>query len=174
MLKSEFLHDIQPAWNHRSLLWLALELTQNDMNPIGEFGAGSGSTPFLQKYCQDANRNFISYDSNKGWAEQWGASFVNDWNQEELYVPYSVVLIDQAPGEYRHISMVKLKDLASIIVVHDAEPDYSMGYRLEEIWGHFKYRVFHKGEKIWSAAISNSIDLTKHDGTFIENFKIEI
>jgi hypothetical protein len=117
---------------------------------------------------------FYSYDSDKDWAHKWGSDWVVNWFQRRLYVPYSVVLIDQAPGEYRHESMLLLSDMAQIIVVHDAEPDESMGYRLSEIWKYFKYRIFYKGTKIWSTAVSNSIDLTKFDNTFIGDYKIEI
>lgn len=174
MVQQEFLEGVTDADNHRPLLWLALQLTVNNKKPVAELGAGTGSTPFLRQYCKDTERDFWSFDSNLDWAIKWKSEWVENWHQERIYQPYSVVLIDQAPGEYRHTSMIRLKDDADIMVVHDSEPDESMGYRLGEIWHLFKYRVFTKGDKIWSAAVSNSIDLTKHVGESIGNFKIEL
>lgn len=174
MIQSEFIKDVNDADNHRILLWLALQQTSISVLPVSEFGAGYGSTAYLQKYCSDSGRKFLSYENDAEWAEKHGSIVIKDWMSEDLYMPYSVVLIDQNPGEYRHQSMVKLKDDAQIIVVHDAEPDYSMGYCLEEIWHLFKYRVFIKGQKIWSAAVSNHYDLTKHVGEMIGDFKVEL
>jgi len=170
----EFLDGVHDGDNHRPLLLLALEITEISKNPVAEFGAGTGSTPYLRKFCEDASREFVSFDSNKEWAEKWGSEYIESWRDEKLYKPYSVVLIDQAPGEYRHESMIKLKDDAEIIVVHDAEPEPKHGYRLEEIWHLFKYRVFVKGDKIWAAAVSNSIDLTQYVDTEFDGYKIEL
>lgn len=175
MDKKSFLNEpILESENHRPLLWLALVLTEYSKSTVAEFGAGTGSTPYIRKYCQDNDRGFIAFDSNKEWAEKWGAELVDNWNKDELYTDYSVVLIDQAPGEYRHQSMIKLKDKAAIIVVHDAEPEMNDSYLLESIWGLFKYRVFTKKDKIWAAAVSNHIDLNKHEGEMIGSYKIEI
>lgn len=174
MTQSEFLKDVSDPDNHRVLLWLALELTKGNGKPVAEFGAGHGSTKYLREYCIDNYRPFLSFENDKEWAEQHGSIIVRDWVASELYGAYSVVLIDQNPGDYRHQSMVRLKDTTDIIVVHDSEPDESMGYLLETIWHNWKYRVFIKGAKIWSAAVSNHYDLTQHVGEFIGNYKIEI
>lgn len=173
MKQQEFLEGVSDPDNHRPLLWLAFELTKESKLPVAEFGAGYGSTKYLRQYCNDEKREFVSFDSNAEWAKQWSSIHTDNWLDPNLYKKYSVVLIDQAPGEYRHESMKILKEDAEIIVVHDAEPDYSMGYRLEEIWHLFKYRVFVKGEKIWSAAVSNHINLEEKTGQSIGNFKIE-
>jgi hypothetical protein len=158
------------------LLLLALELTKDSKLPVGEFGAGIGSTPYLRLYCMDNERIFISYDSNKEWADKWGSEFIDKWDAENIYSDYSVVLIDQAPGEHRHTSTASLKDKATIIVIHDAEPDHGCGYRLEEIWGLFKWRIYYKDyvSNIWSAAVSNFIDLSIYNNTTIGKFKLEI
>jgi hypothetical protein len=174
MTQGKFLENVTDATNHRPLLWLALELTKDSKNPVAEFGAGYGSTPYLIEYCKDANREFYSFDSNYEWALKWQSEFAESWLEPRLYQKYSVALIDQAPGEYRKESIKILKDDADIIVIHDAEPDYSMGYELETIWHLFKYRIITKGDKIWTAALSNKIDLTQHANTSILNFKIEI
>ncbi len=174
MTQQEFLGGVIDAENHRPLLWLALEATSVSSLPVLEFGAGTGSTDYLRKYCSDTGRRFMSYDSNEEWAAKWKSRYIKNWMDSELYMRSSVVLVDQAPGEYRHQSMIKLKDDTQIIVVHDSEPDESMGYQLDLVWPHFKYRVFIKGTKIWSAAVSNHYDLTKHVGEMIGDFKVEL
>jgi hypothetical protein len=175
MTQDEFLKDVSDPDNHRVLLWAALEMGKEcgSSGDVAEFGAGGGSTPYLRQYCKDENIEFHSFDSNKEWATIWGSIHISDWERGKCYAPYSVLLVDQAPGEYRHITIRNLKDYVGIIVVHDAEPDESMGYRLSEIWPLFKYRIFYKGKKIWSAAVSNSIDVNQLNN-YITEYKLEL
>lgn len=175
MTQAAFLNEpILESENHRPLLWLSLELTKDNPNPVAEFGAGTGSTLYIRKYCEGSKREFFSWDSNKEWAAKWKSVCVNSWLSDFLYLNYSVVLIDQAPGEYRHKSMERLKDKSAIIVVHDAEPEMDASYHLEEIWGLFRYRVFTKKDKIWTAAVSNFVDLHKFQNEIIGDYKVEI
>ena len=160
--------------NHLPLLWFSLELTKDSKLPVGEFGSGGGSTPYLRQYCKDDGREFYTYENNKVWGEKWGSTFVSSWLEQDLYRKSSVVLIDQGPAEDRHISIGMLVDKAVIIVVHDVEPENANSYMLHLIWHLFKYRILVKGPKIWTAALSNHIDLTRYDQTLIGNYKIEI
>lgn len=159
--------------NHRPLLWFALELTKDSDKPVAEFGAGNGSTPYLRQFCLEAGREFISYENNIEWGQKWQSQIVSNWLSPELYKPYSVVLIDQAPGEYRKESIRLLKDLADVIVIHDSEPVEAHGYALHEIWDLFKYKVVTKGQKIWTTALSNTIGFTPCEGMLIGNHLIE-
>lgn len=174
MTQTEFLHDVADPDNHRPLLWLALEATKDSFDPVYEYGAGNGSTKYLRKYCQDDVRELWSYDNNLEWAIQHKSIFTSSWMYDHLYRKCSVALVDQAPGEFRKYSIEQLKDKATIIVIHDAEPDESMGYELHTIWHLFKYRVFVKGKKIWTAALSNHYDLTKHVGETIGDFTVSL
>lgn len=160
MTKEEFLKDVAPWCNHRYFLWEALQATEGSDLPVAEFGSGDGSTPFLRKYCEDAGRVFISYDGNQEWADKCGSIFIPDWRPADIYKPYSVVLIDHAPGEHRHEAIAILKDLADVIVIHDTEIGAG-GYMYDKIWHLFKYRVDHLPEGAGASAVSNSLDVSK-------------
>jgi hypothetical protein len=173
MTKEEFLIDVQ-TWNdHLPLLWLALEQTKDSKLPVIEYGSGGGSTPYLRKYCLDNNREFISYDYNKEWAEKTGSTYVENWEQEIIYRECSVVLIDESPGEHRHESVLIMKDRADILVLHDVE---EAGYMYDKCWEFFKYRVnCHKGQGgAEAAALSNKIDITQWGEQVLAGFKITI
>lgn len=175
MTKEQFLADLGTWSDHRVLLWFALEATKDSPFPVCEFGAGDGSTPFIRAYCEANNRKFISYESNKEWAEKCGSEFVNDWDTANIYHEYSVCLIDHAPGEHRHKALAILKDKAQILVVHDSEVA-ATGYMLNKIWALFKYRAncrLIEGEGAEATALSNSIDVTGWLGLQESGFKIE-
>lgn len=140
MLKEEFLKDIGSWNNHLVLLWDALQLTADSQLPVVEFGAGTGSTPYLRQYCADNNRPFLSYENNKEWADKCGSTFIESWQTADIYKEYSVVLIDHAPGEHRHEAVAILKDLARIIVIHDSEINGGGNYMYSKIYPLFKYR----------------------------------
>jgi hypothetical protein len=127
---------------------------------VAEFGAGPGSTPYLRQYCNDEGREFYSFDSDKEWAGQWGSEYIVDWNEDHIYRPYSVALVDQAPGECRKISLMALKDIAEIIVIHDLEPEVEHIYGISEFLPQFKSVLWHKEQRIWTVAVSNFMDLS--------------
>lgn len=160
MTKEKFLDNMGTWDNHRALLWQALELTKDSKLPVIEYGAGDGSTPYLRQYCLDANREFISYESNKEWAEKCGSVFIEDWMTADIYKDYSVVLVDCAPGEVRHEIMAVLKDKAEIIVVHDSE-DAATGYMMYKVWPLFVYRKNYNknGGGAESSMVSNKINV---------------
>lgn len=160
--------------NHRALLWLALDLTKESVHPVMELGAGDGSTPYLRDYCRESGREFISWDSDKHWGEQWDSQHTESWHNPKVYGKRSVVLVDQGPGEDRKESIKILQQDAEIIVVHDAEPDNENCYQLYTIYPLFKYKILTKGEKVWTAALSNQINLFEHQNTFINNQRIEL
>lgn len=174
MTRDEFLYNSDDGNTHRVLLWLALNLTSTSALPVGEFGAGYDSTPYLRMYCSFTGRKFYSYDNNPEWANQWDAEVVTDWLSPELYKESSVVLIDQNPGDDRRHSAYMLRDKAMILVIHDAEPANNHSYHLDEVDHVFKYKVCTKGPKIWTIALSNKINLNKHAGEQIGNIKIEL
>ena len=173
MTQEEFLKGVDGD-HHRVLLWLALDLTKVSALPVAELGAGYGSTPYLRQYCAKAGRKFLSWDNNKEWAEQWESEYIDEWGYPKIYGKHSVVLVDQSPGECRRDSIKILHNDAQIIVVHDAEPINSGSYKLETIYPLFKYIVFTKGENIWTAALSNHVNLCDHVGEVINNIKIEL
>lgn len=173
MTQEQFLEDVHGD-HHRVLLWLALDLTRLSALPVAELGAGIGSTLYLRQYCSDAGRKFLSWDNNKEWADQWGAEYIDEWGHAKIYGKHSVVLIDQSPGDQRKDSAKILYNDADILVIHDAEPQNSVSYQLDTIYPLFKHRIFTRGEKIWTVALSNKINLEEHVGKIIHNQKIEL
>ena len=99
MTKEQFQEGLINFSNHRILLWPALEATKHLKLPVMELGCGYGSTPYLQTYCRELDLHFFSYDSNKEWADRMGSIHVPDWSVQKFNLSYSVVLIDEAPGQ---------------------------------------------------------------------------
>lgn len=176
MTKQEFLHDVtNNDLNHRILLWNALLLTEGK---VVEFGSGHGSTPYLRKFCSEMKREFESYDSNKEWAEKMGSTLINDW--EKLNIEnVDLLFLDHAPGERRKFDLVKYKDIAKIIVIHDTEPTGAGDYQVRQHFDKFKYKqevksIQHlEGAGCWATILSNHIDLSILIGEGNEIFKIE-
>lgn len=175
MEQAEFLKDVSTWNNHLPLLWMALEMTKGCKLPVIEWGAGSGSTPYLRQYCQDDGREFFSYDSNKEWAEKCGSIYIENWNNADIYKPSSVILVDESPGLHRHETMAIMKDRAEIIVVHDSEINGCGQYFFEKVWPLFKFRVnINKtGGGAGASMVSNKIDLNFLLGNKVGDYIIE-
>jgi len=173
MTKDEFLKEAtNNDLNHRIGLWGALCLTDGK---VVEFGSGHGSTPYLRQFCKDAGREFESYDNNPEWAAKTGATLVTDW--EALNITADVLFLDHAVGERRKFDLVKYKDIAKIIVIHDTEPTGAGDYRVREHFSKFKYKQEIKSINhavtqagCWATILSNHIDLSiligEGNGTF--------
>lgn len=164
MNKEEFLKGVSPWCNHRHLLWEALELTKDSPYPVLEMGCGDGSTPFLQAYCKHNGRELVSIDSNKEWAAKFGAWYLPDWDKKQWFdnKRYSVVLVDEAPGEHRRETLKAFNlfpDKFEIIVIHDSEPNgwNASDYQVRELFHIFKYQSDWKEEKplAWATWLSN-------------------
>ena len=161
MIRNSFLKEMSGDNNHRLLLWYALRKTKGT---VVEFGSGHGSTPYLKKYCEDAKRRFETYDNGEEWAKKIGSTFIPNNNWDGVDTKGSVILIDHAPGERRHVDIMRLKDNFDIMVIHDSEPIGAGDYKLEPLWKHFKYRVDVKTDGAWATAVSNTIDLEDFKG----------
>lgn len=154
--------------NHRVLLWDALQKTSG---LVVEFGSGHGSTPYLKEYCEHHDREFRSFDSDKGWAKKTGATVVTDWANITLE-KIDVLFIDQAPGERRKFDIVKFKDHATIIVAHDTEPTGGGDYQMRQHFNLFKYKLEVKTEGAWATMLSNHIDFTDCIGNKFDEYVI--
>lgn len=172
MKKADFLKDVNNFSNHRYLLWEALEATKYLKLPVMELGSGYGSTPFLRQYTKDNGLDFYSYDYNKEWAEKTGATHVENWDTLPHSInawinEYSVVLIDESPGEHRKESLKTLSQgQVKIIVIHDSEIKgwNSSDYQVRPLFSNFKYMKDLQSEYkggAWATALSNEIDVTK-------------
>lgn len=174
MTKEEFLKGVDNWSNHRHLLWPALEATNDPQinEPVLELGCGKGSTPFLRKYCEDNRRQFVSFDSNPQYAEEFGARYLPTWEVLDWFYRkrYSVVLIDHAPGEHRKEALeifARYPIHFDIIIIHDSEPPgwNSSDYQVRPLFSKFRYVKDLQGEPggAWATALSNDYDVTKFE-----------
>lgn len=155
MNKQEFIGQITNWNNHRTLLWQALK---NTTGKVVEFGCGEGSTEILRTYCKENGREFISFDSNKEWADKFNSKFVEDWDKLDI-TDIDVLFIDHAPGERRHIDMEKYSTIAKVIVIHDSEPE-APGYMLDKIWHLFPYKLdWVVPGGAWTTLVSNHFNV---------------
>lgn len=161
-----FLKDIETNYEtHRPLLWLGLNLSGGI---VTEMGAGEGSTPYLRKYCQSANRLLYSFDSNREWASKMDVMYEPRWNMDGAawQRPCGLLFIDHAPGEHRKDALWFMKDRADIIVIHDTELNGGGAYGFEPVLPMFKYVIhFNRtGGGAGASMVSNKIDISVYKG----------
>lgn len=142
--------------SHRPALWIAFKYTNYN---VVELGSGFGSTPLLRLACSISGREFISYETNKDWAEKTGSIFTDTYFHELGKI--DLLFIDAAPGEQRKDLIELHKDNADVIVIHDTEEGAQNIYGIREILNSFKYRLnyYPKGNP-GTTALSNKIDVT--------------
>lgn len=143
--------------SHKPCLYLAL---RNAEGYVCELGSGMGSTPFLREYCSEKNIDFVSYETNKEWAEKTRSIFVKSYFEDTWDV--GLLFVDCAPGEIRKELIEKWKDDAKIIVAHDTEIGAEYVYGMNKVLSTFKYRLDYQPiGKPHSVVVSNFIDVTQ-------------
>jgi hypothetical protein len=130
--------------------------------PVIEFGCGDNSTPVLHEICDVMHRQLVTVENNPAWIKRVihmqsdNHIFVRVKNWDDIYKQvwpaWDVVFIDHAPGERRIIDILKLKDVANHIVVHDTEEP---AYNYEPVLQQFKYRYDCRLLKPWTTVVSN-------------------
>lgn len=170
--KHGFLNGVVNWNNHRPLLLKALEATTG---PVLELGMGDGSTRHLHDYCKEHNRRLVSIDNNPDWTQKYAhlgglghdirCTYKDNWGEQLIDQHWSVVLVDNAPGESRWELIKRLREQADIMVIHDSEPVGSGNYMLDKVFGLFKYKVDLQSAGAWASAVSNNIDITAWIGT---------
>lgn len=168
MTRDEFLAGVSNWDNHRILLWEALERTKDSQLPVLELGCGDGSTPFLRKYCQDNRRSFYSFDNDPEWAKKHDSFCIPNWDIFHWFwkKQYSVVLIDEAPGEHRKVALELFASHPihfDIIIIHDSEPVgwNASDYQVRPLFDKFTYIHDLKAPKpgAWATWLSNRYKL---------------
>jgi hypothetical protein len=141
------------------------ELKESNGNVL-ELGVGTFSTVVLHELC--ANRNLLSLEMNQDWIESvkhFSSYFhvimkVDNWVDLPAYkMDWDLVLVDQSPGEYRHISVAALVDRAKLLVLHDTESrDNIYGYY--KVLNKFKYLIEYTLHPTKTIVASNYINVT--------------
>jgi hypothetical protein len=172
-----FLHKSESNWDtHRPLLWLGINLTEG---PIIEMGSGYGSTPLLRKHCAHDDREFLSFDSNKEWAEKMNSCWIppSNWMYYESSwgAPCGLLFVDHAPGEHRWQAISKASDKADIIVFHDSEIGGAGNYQYDRILPLFQYQLHYNrhGGGAGASMVSNKIDVSKFKGLKLGQFQFD-
>jgi hypothetical protein len=124
-----FTHRTSDYATHQPVLYRIVAMTDG---PILELGCGRGSTPLLHRFAR--GRQIVSVDNDPHWLRLFRARYegaghrfvlTDDWDRTlgdgTLDGEWSVVFIDQSPWEARYRSLMRLRDRAEYIVLHDAD-----------------------------------------------------
>lgn len=148
-----------------------IKAMQNTTGTIIELGTGLFSTPLLHWLNFDSGRKVVSFESYKHYydfakgfeTENHKIVFIKDWDDLPLESKYGVVFIDHSiPGRAhtRGDDALKFKDIADLVVLHDAGADSNPKYGYEAIYPQFKYRWDWNGCYPSTTVLSNVIDIS--------------
>ncbi len=151
---------------------LLIKAVQNSTGRVAELGGGLFSTPLLHWLCFDNKRELITYESYKHYydfeklfeTDTHKVEFVKDWDTHEYKDHYAVVFIDHSIPKRVHTrgdDALKFKDIADLIVLHDAGENSNPKYGYDAIYSQFKYRQDWTGCVPHTTVLSNFIDVTK-------------
>lgn len=136
-----------------------------------ELGTGLFSTPFLRYQCMLTGRKLVSYENFKEWYnfllkyykpnENHDIHFVDNYSEANIAgTPWDVVLIDQTPDSSRTEEILRVKDRAKFIIIHDANPSNDKVTHYSKIYPLFKYRTDWTGDNNHATVLSNTTDLS--------------
>lgn len=145
---------------------MLIKVVQMSEGPILEIGSGPFSTPLLHWLCHEKGRKLITYENvpdyfkfAKGFqSRNHRILFVKNWEEIDAKKHWGVALIDHEPAERRRADILKLKDNADYIIIHDTEREDKYGF--QKIWPLFKYRYDWKGCRPYTTVVSNFKDLS--------------
>lgn len=172
-----FYNDVKNTMNHRILLYLALQETRLSAHPVLAIGIDPVTTRILHDYCEEHGRVLVSLEEDifataklRDMASKRHEIVCSAWEVAPIEArgPWSVAVMNHAPGERRKDDVMRLKDRCEVIVIHDTEPNADMGYQFSTIWHHFRWKVDVKGENgdgAWASAVSCTLDLSSWRGT---------
>jgi len=143
--------------------------TAKGAGQVLELGCGEGSTPMLHYICKMTGRVLTTLETDATWLkkyEQYRSQghrlyHVTDWDRLNEYLDheawFSVVFVDNAPGESRVKLISRLKDRARFIIAHDSERDWGTGanYRYETVKPMFKYVTEFRRWRPYTLILSN-------------------
>ena len=133
--------------------------------PVLECGMGKWSSHMLHLMCR--GRYLRSLETSQDWLERFTdyrsplheVSLVSYWREARLEDKHwSVAFVDHAPGEERPDTILRLKDHADFIVVHDwcaDRPGSGGNYGWKKLEGVFKYVVEYERTRPVTAILSD-------------------
>jgi hypothetical protein len=135
--------------------------------PVLELGIGIGSTPVLHELCR--KRKLVSYESVPAWHDKfryfrsdWHEMFLmEDWDNFNDLRHWSLAFVDNDPVPKRADNIMKLKDCADIILLHDTERRHERRFHFSDLADKFKYQIRYDAYIPNTTAMSDRIDLLK-------------
>lgn len=159
---------------HLACLIKAMEKTTGD---VLELGTGLFSTPYLHYQCIVSNRKLYSYENYMRWIKFFTEYEYPCDNHKLIYVEkyadapidkeWDVVLIDQTPDSSRAEEIIRLKDKAKYIVIHDSNPENYEVTHYDEVFPLFKYRIDWKEDYNYKTNSTIKIKDTKNNQTSV-------
>jgi hypothetical protein len=148
---------------HQTMLIKCVEKTNK---PVLELGSGLFSTPLLHWLCKIQGVALWTYENEdefynfaKGFrSKMHRIRLIKDWDELDLKTHFGVVFIDHHPPLQRGKDVIKFKNNADYIILHDTEKEESYGY--DKVWSHFKYRYDWKDCPPYTTVLSNFKDLS--------------
>ncbi len=125
----EFRHKTCDYSTHQPVLY---ELIRRTKGPILELGCGNGSTPLLSFFAR--GREIVTVDNDPEWFASFRSKYqsknhqfilTDDWDKilsdPLLDRKWSLIFVDQSPWEARHRSILRFRDTAGYLVLHDSD-----------------------------------------------------
>jgi len=149
---------------HMPMLIKAVQMTDGS---VLELGGGFFSTPILHWLCAEKRGKLVTYESNPDYMKflksfQSRTHFVRmieNWDQLDLKAHWSVIFVDFDPGRKRAEMIMKLKDSADYIVIHDTTgTDNVHGTPID--WSSFKYCRHWTWCQPYTTVVSNFKDVS--------------
>lgn len=156
------IHRHDPLWgSHIPVLIEALRQTRG---AVLELGLGISSTPLLHMLCADAGRRLISYEHEPQFVDMFKKyrgpmheiTLIEEWDDADMSrYPWGVILVDHKPDERRFVDIIRLKDAADFLVVHDTEPESDAIFKYTNVYPLFKYRFDYTKFKTHTTVLGN-------------------
>jgi hypothetical protein len=146
---------------------MLIKVLQNSEGPVMELGGGPFSTPLLHWLCKMQGRKMVTYESDpqyyqlcRGFQSSYHkVRFVSEDNWDSIPLEnWGVIFIDHHPDERRVIDLIKFKDHADYIIMHDTEKEEKYG--LKKAYPLFKQIHVWDGCKPWTSVFSNKKELS--------------
>lgn len=147
--------------------YILIKCLMHSTGPVAEVGSGLYSTPLLHWICRLQNRKLVTFEDTKEFydmahvftSRSHKIHLLEDWDDMDVNREWGVVLIDHTDTDRRATDIIRFKDTAQYIVIHDTEKPEKYGY--DKVWEHFKYVYHWKGCKPWTSVVSNFQDLAE-------------
>ena len=153
--------------NYTTHMGVLVKVLMASKGDVIECGGGIFSTPMLHWICKDMDRELTTYEHDPAYynfergfqSRQHRIRLVKNWDKISIPKHVGMVFIDHHPPERRMIELLRFKDSADYIVIHDTER-VSREYNKPEVFAQFKYQYIYKGCKPWTSVVSNFKDLS--------------